>query len=1851
MPNTNPTIVSASLSDKELQDSINKMVANFDKGLQTMLEHSNEYVGKIQESLQKIGNTNFGAKGSNDGGVAKQTKAQNEFTDAVEKNVAARDKQIKKNQETAMSFDQIAAALDKARQTVRDFNIGRQGGLPSADDYKRYEQALARIVEYNDKLKQSALGMAFSNEKAFSFDAKRNIKDMFAVDDRLKQLNKYYAEQEKLSQKATQDEERQRQKRVAAMEKESAAQKKMVDDQYKLSFARTMKIPTDQLDLAQAKLERLQALLRDMRERGILSNTQIASTEAEIRKLEQIIGQVNTTQQQTTQSAQRYTEEIRKQAAAIRETQTWKEKGYAIVGGDSYYDPESSKASRKDVLSLEEQILKNTQQREEAEKKVSNVLKEEVETLNVARNGFKLDNSSQADKTVKSIGAHKEAAEAAAKETNYLKEQVASLLEVEEREIKTANATSSSYAQLAQYLKHLQSAYQRLGADRIAKGEGTDIADEIQRTQRAMQKLQKTMSRPISFAAAMKGDEKTLDDIAYKMQRLRSYRQGIDLTKPNAANEIRQVDEALAKLQKDADKWMSKSNDMIKSNTALGRSWNYMKNRLAFYFTVGASTSFIKNLIEVRSQYEMNERALGILINSAERGTQIFSELSQMALVSPYTLIELSSAAKQLTAYDVAAKDVVDTTRRLADMAAAVGIPMERLTYALGQIKAYGYLNSRDARMFANAGIPLVKQLSDYYTEIEGKLVSTADIYDRIKKKAIDYNDVMQVIVKMTDQGGKFFDFQAKMADTLKVRLANLTLAWNNMLNDIGASQQGILTSGIGALRTLFLHWKDIYTVANQLALTLGSLKAAQLLYWAAVHGTNKAIALEVVLGQKLATTLKSVAISLRTLLTSPATWFFVLSAAITSAGMALWDAGEATKEFNKSIRDNASDSLKNLQEFEKQYSSIRDELYKKEKDEKGKETLVPQNTLDSNEAKKAWDAVRNEIELTSQASNEYIGYLISIGNIYDRLRAGFSIIDDIKAVKAELEKAGEEEIKMTEGMDGWWNAHLLPDGWIKNLKDYEEELDNVKEKWGDIEKARDMVGEARHANQIKGDVVLNHGKANAILYEDVTDMDVALVKFQKDIEVTTRSIIDFINGRGWSKDTNKITEVFKQVEQQMIQAGNLTAQESSLLQLEIERGRSKAIKDALEKRIADEQNLLKYAAKESAKIEIQERINTLNEEYKEYETYQGRGRVLWSNYTKWMKEQHLFEMQQMFKGMTSQQIAELDFSKGNYADWAKSTAEEYAKTHGLSYKDTFDLLENYVKKANKWSIFIPLTISTEDDKTIYKQLEEYDKNADAAWKTMQRLDKRIQQLRKKGAKEIVNSENVGVTDLSLISEDDKELTKAIEERTQAQKDYNEAVAKGGESKKENAADRKAAKQAESELAKALKDELSTIEKVRSIYKDLTNEGMSHANAVERATRGWDETVNAINRVLQKNGLQKLDLSKFAGIENPRELVNMLQSQLNALVGRTKPSEIKELQTKIQTLSVDADKYDLTKITKGLNSELDRLKEEYELAVSLDADPELGSMFADWMGIDMDNLPRTAEEYAKRYTDELNSKLKEYKADLELPNLLNITDDDLRELQKRVGTGNITQKYVDDITKGVKAVRDVFSKELTSAISNYGKLLDKYGDYVVKVRRIEEEAATERKDLVMRFGNEQQKSKGLKLHTEILEEEDPVARQKLVDDLENLTNEVSKANPVALKINASIGNSENEKLAQASFEEFQKSREWVIATGDLATLSRSALGMLIREIEKYKKTAKNLTPKQIKAINNTLKQLKREVRKNNPFAILKNTIEDSKERMAGYQSDMDAVMRKIVEYEKKIGDRKGRFYDRSFRNY
>ena len=391
--------------------------------------------------------------------------------------------------------------------------------------------------------------------------------------------------------------------------------------------------------------------------------------------------------------------------------------------------------------------------------------------------------------------------------------------------IGTKATTESELEGKLKNLEQLQARY--ADTTKISTREQERLTKAIEQTKQALEKL-----RPKTIEEIKKMDESSVDAISAKLKALKS----VKINNDGSAESImqaRNLQSEYKRLSKLQGELIGQNRGLTLSNTALGRSFGYIRNRLVYALSIGLVMQFTKQIINIRAQYELLERSIGVLVGSFEKGTKIFNELNEMALKSPFTLLELGTAAKQLTAYNFAANEVVDTTRRLADISAALGVPMERLTYNLGQIKAQGVLNARDARDFANAGLAIVPALSKMYTEQKRfgeEAVTTAKVYDMMSKKLVTYHDVLQVLTSMTDEGGKFFDFQAKQAETLKVQLNNLTLAMNNMFNEMGAGSQGWMIDIIKGTKTLFKNWREVASAIQSVITGYGVIKTATFL-------------------------------------------------------------------------------------------------------------------------------------------------------------------------------------------------------------------------------------------------------------------------------------------------------------------------------------------------------------------------------------------------------------------------------------------------------------------------------------------------------------------------------------------------------------------------------------------------------------------------------------------------------------------------------------------------------------------------------------------------------------------------------------------------------------------------------------------------------------------------------------------------------------------------------------------------------------------------------------------------------------------------------------------------------------
>lgn len=333
-----------------------------------------------------------------------------------------------------------------------------------------------------------------------------------------------------------------------------------------------------------------------------------------------------------------------------------------------------------------------------------------------------------------------------------------------------------------------------------------------------------------SYEKAMAMGNKSIQERIEKLKALQIVQRNLSTDDANYAAKLATVNKEMASLKKANADAISSGVQLQKVNSGLMESFKNLGKRVLFYAGLGAITGFVKSLMEVRGQYELLERSIGAVLNDFEKGSQIFREQQTLALKSPFTVIDLASTTKMLAAYNFEAEELVDVSKRIADISAALGAPMERLTYNLGQIRAQTVLTARDTRDFANAGLSITSELAKMYTEQEQRIVSVGDVMDRMSNKMVSFTDVMKVLNRYTDEGGMFYDFQAKQAETLAGKLSNLTDAYDFMLNEIGKEHQGILTGSISVVQKLFENWRAVSSALTVVISTIGAYKAMQAL-------------------------------------------------------------------------------------------------------------------------------------------------------------------------------------------------------------------------------------------------------------------------------------------------------------------------------------------------------------------------------------------------------------------------------------------------------------------------------------------------------------------------------------------------------------------------------------------------------------------------------------------------------------------------------------------------------------------------------------------------------------------------------------------------------------------------------------------------------------------------------------------------------------------------------------------------------------------------------------------------------------------------------------------------------------
>lgn len=279
---------------------------------------------------------------------------------------------------------------------------------------------------------------------------------------------------------------------------------------------------------------------------------------------------------------------------------------------------------------------------------------------------------------------------------------------------------------------------------------------------------------------------------------------------------------------------MKRANSTMSSQSRIAGE---LKNQIANVYSIYTVERFVRGLYTIGGEFQKQRIALTSILGDSMKAETIFNRIKDLAVVSPFQFNELASYTKQLSAYSIPYEELYDTTKRLADISAGVGVDMGRIILAYGQVRSAAFLRGQELRQFTEAGIPLVDELAKKFTELTGEATSAGEVFDKISRKEVSFGMVKDVLWDLTNEGGKFYNMQEALAESLAGKWSNLQDAWDVMMADIAESNIGVLSDSLELLTDLMNHWEAVANILGMLTIVYGSYKTAVILTNVATKG------------------------------------------------------------------------------------------------------------------------------------------------------------------------------------------------------------------------------------------------------------------------------------------------------------------------------------------------------------------------------------------------------------------------------------------------------------------------------------------------------------------------------------------------------------------------------------------------------------------------------------------------------------------------------------------------------------------------------------------------------------------------------------------------------------------------------------------------------------------------------------------------------------------------------------------------------------------------------------------------------------------------------------------------------
>lgn len=493
-------------------------------------------------------------------------------------------------------------------------------------------------------------------------------------------------------------------------------------------------------------------------------------------------------------------------------------------GGIVYKDDKIAYAANQKEFESNQQLIASLREKQQAIIANNQALNQQIQLLNSLKNYHIESGSLDSLRSKDTLASMRE----------YYKEQEKLSAQQEKQRQKDANAWLKNKEKEAQAAEKASRREQEASDKAAAKAE-----KDASRIRAAQEKaymtdwLKQQRSAFYSNTNAVIADTngaKTLRDHIAAVKELQQARLSLDTTDKNYKQNLASVNAAIKQHSKALKEAGVNAKNLGEQTSYIAGYLSRLAQRTAVVFSFGAAKSFVEQIAEVRGQFELSERSLEAILQNKPKADEIFNKTVELAIKSPFRIKDLVDYTRQLSAYRIESDKLYDTTKRLADVSAGLGVDMGRLILAYGQVKAAAYLRGSEVRQFTEAGVNMYGELQRYFKDVKGEAYTTAQIVDMISKRMVKFEDVEAVFQRMTDKGGMFYNMQEVQANTLYGMIQKMHDAFDVMLNDIGKANEDTFKGSVQFATDMLKHWEAISNAGKALLSVIIAIKVHSIL-------------------------------------------------------------------------------------------------------------------------------------------------------------------------------------------------------------------------------------------------------------------------------------------------------------------------------------------------------------------------------------------------------------------------------------------------------------------------------------------------------------------------------------------------------------------------------------------------------------------------------------------------------------------------------------------------------------------------------------------------------------------------------------------------------------------------------------------------------------------------------------------------------------------------------------------------------------------------------------------------------------------------------------------------------------